>query len=157
MTTFPYIEKTTQETLDGICYGQSFKVLENKEMYAVQTDGVIYLTDDGLESCLEDIHISVDCDETLLSISIILNPEDEENSVTVFFHHDFLEQFNPSRPPKEIFDARDFLLSICENSYQIDAVETILYGLIGEKLFNKVSKSPLMQQALVKAMIVQSH
>jgi hypothetical protein len=157
MTTLQRVEKTTQETFNTICYGEVFAVLTNNKVNAFQTDGTIYLTSDDANSSIYDVYISVDCDETLLSISIILNPEDEENSVTVFFHHDFLEQFNPSHPPKAIFDARDFLLSICENSYQIDAVETILFGLLGKKLFNKVSTSLLMQQALVKAMIVHSH
>jgi hypothetical protein len=156
MNTPNFLGKTTQDTFNQLFGDMRFPLPTQSNLYAYQTDFGITLGRDDLSSQIEGVQILTDINVDSLTIKVIINIEDNDNSVTVYFNHEFIAGFCPSTPLKALLDARTFVLSFCENPPQVKAIETVLYGSVGDCLFGDVSSSSLIQQALVKMMVDNS-
>ena len=150
------LTKSISETFSNIFDDENFPVPNQENLSAYQLDVGITLGTDNLSSHIYGVQILTEINEYFLTIKVVFNIEDEDNSVTASFNHQFIGGFDPSVPMQALLDARSFVLSLCENQFQVKAIETVLYGLVGECLFSSISESSLVQQALVRMMVDNS-
>lgn len=150
------LTKSSHETFNNISPYEKYPVPNQDDLMAYQLDVGITLGTDDVSAHLVGVQILTEADDYSLSIKVVINLEDEDNSVTASFNHQFIDGFDPSVPMQALLDARAFVLSLCENQLQVKAIETVLFSLVGECLFESISKSQLVQQALVRMMVDNS-
>jgi hypothetical protein len=153
MKTPNFLEKTTPDTINEILDYENFPVPIKFNSYADEYHVGLSLEADSSNDLLTGVQVIAVGDVDSLTIKVVINTTDIDNSVTANFNHKFIDGLNLTIPIAAISDARTFLHGLCENYNQAKAMDTVLYAKVGERLFGDVSLLPLIRQTLVKIMV----